>query len=114
MFNQIMRLAGNVLKGSNLDPQGQAQRQLMAARASNLAKTKDYILNPKRVSSSAFNVTVLPSAMGNPAVLREQISGPSALYSHQNMPAVPINPGMGPVVSTDPAVLRRMADEGRI
>ena len=99
MFDQVMRLAGNILKGSNLDPQGQAQRHMMAARASNIAKQK---------------VTVLPSAMGNPAVLREQISGPSALYSHQNMPAVPINPGMGPVVSTDPAVLRRMADEGRI
>ena len=99
MFNQIMQLASNVLKGSNLDPQGQAQRHLMAARASNLAKQK---------------VTVLPSARNNPAVLREQISGPSALYSHENMPAVPINPGMGPIVSTDPAVLRRMADEGRI
>ena len=94
-----MQLASNVLKGSNLDPQGQAQRHLMAARASNLAKQK---------------VTVLPSARNNPAVLREQISGPSALYSHENMPAVPINPGMGPIVSTDPAVLRRMADEGRI
>ena len=99
MFDQVMRLAGNILKGSNLDPQGQAQRHMMAARASNIAKQK---------------VTFLPSAMGNPAVLREQISGPSALYSHQNMPAVPINPGMGPIVSTDPAVLRRMADEGRI
>ena len=99
MFNQIMQLASNVLKGSNLDPQGQAQRHLMAARASNLAKQK---------------VTVLPSARNNPAVLREQISGPNALYSHENMPAVPINPGMGPIVSTDPAVLRRMADEGRI
>ena len=99
MFNQIMQLASNVLKGSNLDPQGQAQRHLMAARASNLAKQK---------------VTVLPSARNNPAVLREQISGPSALYSHENMPAVPINPGMGPIVSTDPAVLRQLADEGRI
>ena len=99
MFNQIMQLASNVLKGSNLDPQGQAQRHLMAARASNLAKQK---------------ITVLPSARNNPAVLREQISGPSALYSHENMPAVPINPGMGPIISTDPAVLRRMADEGRI
>ena len=99
MFDQVMRLAGNILKGSNLDPQGQAQRHMMAARASNIAKQK---------------VTVLPSAMNNPAVLREQISGPSALYSHQNMPAVPINPGMGPIVSTDPAVLRQLADEGRI
>ena len=99
MFENIMQLAGRALKGSNVDPQGQAQQHLMAARASNLAKQK---------------VTVLPSAMGNPAVLREQISGPSALYSHQNMPAVPINPGMGPIVSTDPAVLRQLADEGRI
>jgi len=99
MFNNIMQLAGNVLKGSNLDPQGQAQRHLMAARASNLAKQK---------------LTVLPSAMGNPAVLREQISGPSALYSYENMPAVPLNPGIGPAISTDPAVLRRMADEGKI
>ena len=99
MFNQVMRLAGNILKGSNLDPQGQAQRHLMAARASNIAKQ---------------NVTVLPSAMGNPAVLREQISGPSALYSHQNMPAVQINPGMGTIVSTDPAVLRQFAEEGRL
>lgn len=99
MFNQIMRLAGNILKGSNLDPQGKAQRHLMAAKASNLAKQK---------------LTVLPSARNNPAVLREQISGPNALYSQQNMPAVPANPGMGPVISTDPAVLRQMADEGRI
>ena len=99
MFDQVMRLAGNILKGSNLDPQGQAQRHMMAARASNIAKQK---------------VTVLPSAMNNPAVLIEQRRGPQALYSYENMPAVPLNPGIGPTISTDPAVLRQLADEGRI
>ena len=77
-----MRLAGNVLKGSNLDPQGQAQRHMMAARASNIAKQ---------------NVTVLPSAMGNPAVLRDQRFGPDALYTAENMPAISIpRPGGEP------------------
>ena len=100
MFDQVMRLAGNILKGSNLDPQGQAQRHMMAARASNIAKQ---------------NVTVLPSAMGNPAVLREQRFGPRVSLNNlgeDSFPAIAIpRPHGNPV---DPAVLRQLADEGRI
>ena len=96
-----MQLAGNVLKGSNLDPQGQAQRHMMAARASNLAKQ---------------NVTVLPSAMGNPNVLSEQRFGPRVSLNNLDpdggYTAIPIPRPHGDPV--DPAVLRRMADEGKI